>query len=221
VLLAALGTEAGMLRVVRGPPRRDGGRLPRRWAGVEIVVRDVDALLGHAAALPAFAVLRPAVTIDLSDVGSLVHRSGVVMGPGGLQLMVTQPLSQPRGRAFHRAVGDAGPIFAVHLRADRGVQPLSLYRDALGLRSLVTLTFDRGWWHDFWRLPPGHVEVSVLSGGGHGTVEVQVYEPAVLDTVGAPPDRLEGGIGLVTLTVPGSEEARCIVGPAGERLELV
>jgi catechol 2,3-dioxygenase-like lactoylglutathione lyase family enzyme len=241
------GAGRGLVRLVGGTPLAPSPRLPSRWMGVEMVVSvDVDGLAERLAAAGYAAVQAPR-TFDWSDVGSNVHRSVVVRGPGGTRFAFTRPLTQPAGRAFHEALAPVGQVFSVQLCTTDREAVRRFYRHGLGMATLLSKTFTApSVWHDFLSL--GEDEVAELDlykgdapGSGLGGVEVQTYAPRRLGRDPLVLDRLDPGVGMVTLTAadlgvaydaarsaPGARvlsppEAGgfALLGAEGERLEVV
>lgn len=247
VVVGPPGADRGLVRLVGGVPLAPSERLPSRWMGVEMVISvDTDGLAERLAAA-GYAVAQPPRTFDWSDVGSNVHRSTVVLGPGGTRFAFTRPLTQPAGRAFHQALAPVGQIFSVQLCTTDREAVRRFYGDGLGMVALLGKTFTApSFWHDFLAL--GDDEVASLDlykgdapGSGLGGVEVQTYGPQRIGRDPLALDRLDAGVGMVTLTAadldaayeaarsaPGARVLSqplaggfALLGAEGERLEVV
>ncbi|UCG74108.1 MAG: hypothetical protein JSV45_06965 [Chromatiales bacterium] len=206
VLLAAPGTDRGMLRIVRGTERRRSRPVAARWAGAEILVmRGIDTLFEGVSAHPAFTTLHAPFDMDWSEFGSNVHRAFIGQAPGGTHLAFTMALTQPEGRAFPEAAGPVGHVFDVPLiTADFAAESRCL-QHTLGMAPFLSSRFDGGPWHELWSLPPGTpVALDILKGDAPGTglggIELQGYPAAVIDPDAPPVDALDGGACLVTYT---------------------
>lgn len=247
VVVGPAGADRGLVRLVSGAPLPPAERMPSRWMGVEMVISvDTDELAERLAAA-GYAVAQPPRTFDWSDVGSNIHRSTVVLGPGGTRFAFTRPLTQPEGRAFHEALAPVGQIFSVQLCTTDRDAARRFYGDGLGMVALLAKTFTApSFWHDFLSL--GDDEVAALDlyrgdapGSGLGGVEVQTYGAQRIGRDPLAVDRLDPGVGLVTLTAvdldaaygaaraaPGATVLSqpqaggfALLGPEGERLEVV
>lgn len=236
VTVAAPGAERGMVRFLEGPQGAPVEDLREGWASVELVVRDVDGLAERLDASPDFRLRTPPVTFDLAEQGSNVHRATLAWGPGGLLMGFTMALTQPRGRRFTEAAAGVGPVFSVGLRTPDLDRTSDLYRRALGLETLLEVSWRSGPWHRLFGVPEGEeAALRLLKGEGEGTglgtIEVQSF-PAALLGAPAPP-----GIARVTYLTRDAAAARAaaeavaevvdagpgwflVAGDVGERLEV-
>ena len=236
VSVAAHGADRGMIRLLEGAEGAAVEDLREGWASVELVVRDVDGLADRLAASPDFRMRTPPVTFDLTEQGSNVHRAMLAWGPGGLLMAFTMALTQPRGRRFAQADAEVGPIFSVGLRTADLDRTSDLYRRALGLETLLEVSWRSGQWHRMFGVRDGEeAALRLLKGEGEGTglgtIEVQSF-PAALLGAPAPP-----GIAWVTYRTPDVAAARAaaamvaevidagpgwflMAGNVGERLEV-
>jgi catechol 2,3-dioxygenase-like lactoylglutathione lyase family enzyme len=191
VTLAAPGSERGMIRFLEGPEGAPVEDLREGWASVELVVRDVDALAGRLAGSQDFKLRTPPLTFDLTEQGSNVHRATLAWGPGGVLMAFTMALTQPRGRRFAEAAADVGPVFSVGLRTPDLECTSGFYRRALGMETLLEVSWRSGQWHRLFGVPEGEEAALRLlkgegAGTGLGTIEVQSFPPALLRPPAAP-----------------------------------
>lgn len=236
VTVAAGGANRGMVRFLEGPEVAPVEDLRAGWASVELVVRDVDGLADRLAASPEFRMRTPPVTFDLTEQGSNIHRATLAWGPGGLLMGFTMALTEPHGRCFTRADAEVGPVFSVGLRTPDLDRTSGFYQRALGLETLLEVSWRSGQWHRLFGVPEGvEAALRLLKGGGEGTglgtIEVQSF-PAALLGVPSPP-----GVAWVTYRTPdvaaalaGASAAGAVVdqgpgwfvmaGDVGERLEV-
>ncbi|MCG8503106.1 MAG: VOC family protein [Sphingomonadales bacterium] len=254
-LLRSPGAERGMIRIVRGTDRFPERPIGARWSGVEIVVmNDIDGLYERLAAMPEFQVTRPPDNADFSDVGANIHRFFHGRASGGTHLMFTMEVTKPRDYAFPAAEAQVGHVFSIPLVSTDYATSRRFYENDLAMVSVLDDHLTGGIWHETWDLPEGTpVDLSILKGNapgfGWGGVELQGYEPAVVDPVPWSRDRLDGGACLATFTaddidathraLEGSARCTCLgrpvpidappynggrvfaaIGPNGERLEF-
>jgi len=255
IILAATGANRGMIRVVPGPDRIATARLRARWAGVEILVaRDLDALYEKLVALPAFRSIHVPTDSDWSEYGSNIHRAFIGIGPGGTHLAFTMAVTKPLGRDFPATEAGVGYVFDVPLLTDDYARATQFYRGTLGMIAFLESRFTEKPWHDLWGIAKGSpVNLDILKGDAGGTglggIELQGYEPGVVDQAPARRDRLDGGTSIVTYTTGDIDRAYaaissnptatvlgeptafetapyhggrafCAMGPGGERLEV-
>lgn len=255
VILAATGANRGMIRVVPGPDRPRAPILRSRWAGVEILVaHDLDPLYEKLQAHPGFEGFHPPTDSDWSEYGSNIHRAFIGMGPGGTHLAFTMAVTRPVGRDFPVTEAGVGYVFDVPLLTDAYERSTRFYRDTLGMIPFLESRFDDKPWHDLWKLPKGSpVHLDILKGDAGGTglggIELQGYEPGLVDQTPARRDRFDGGTSMVTYTTEDIDAAHaavsadpaasvlgaptafegapyhggrafCLLGPDGERLEI-
>jgi catechol 2,3-dioxygenase-like lactoylglutathione lyase family enzyme len=254
-LLASPGADRGMIRVVRGPARFPSRQIGARWSGVEIVVmRDIDGLCERLCADPTFKLTKPPENADFSDVGANIHRFFHGRPSCGTHFMFTMAITQPREYPFPSAQADVGHIFSIPLVSAEYDRAFRFYKDTLGMIPMLEDHIEGGLWHSTWELPEGlPVELSILKGDapglGFGGVELQGYDPSVIDPAPLGPARFDGGscmgtyttadIDLVYRTLMDSPDARVLsapspiaaapyngarvfgfLGPGGERLEI-
>lgn len=206
MLLAAPGTDRGMLRIVHGAERHRTRPVAARWAGVEILVmRDIDELFARLSAHPAFNTLHAPFDMDWSEFGSNVHRAFIGRAPGGTHLAFTMAVTQPRGREFPAAAGPVGHVFDVPLITADFAAESRFLEQTLGMVPFLSSRFDGGPWHDLWSLPPGTpVALDILKGDAPGTglggIELQGYPAAVIDSDVPAADQLDGGACMATYT---------------------
>lgn len=206
MLLAAPGTDRGMLRIVRGAERRRTRPVAARWAGVEILaMRDIDELFARVSAHPAFTTLHAPFDMDWSEFGSNVHRAFIGRAPGGTHLAFTMAVTQPKGREFPAAAGPVGHVFDVPLITADFAADSRFLQNTLGMVPFLSSRFDSGPWHALWSLPADTpVALDILKGDAPGTglggIELQGYPAAVIDPETGRGDALDGGACLVTYT---------------------
>lgn len=215
VTVAAPGAGRGMIRFREGPESQPVADLRQGWASVELVVRDVDGLAERLAVSPGFRVRTPPVTFDLTAEGSNVHRACLAWGPGGLLMGFTMAVTQPRGRRFTEAPAEVGPVFSVGLRTPDLDRTSGFYARALGLETLLEVSWRSGLWHRIFDVPEGEeAALRLLKGAGEGTglgtIEVQSF-PARLLGPPAPP-----GISHVTYLAPDLAAARAAASAVAE-----
>jgi catechol 2,3-dioxygenase-like lactoylglutathione lyase family enzyme len=200
------GATRGMVRVVAGEDRVRSRPLAARWAGIEMVVAsDIDALHARLASRPGFATLQEPVTMDWSEFGSNQHRAFIGRGPGGTHLSFTMALTRPIGREFPQASAPVGHVFELPLVTAHFERAHAFYCGTLGMTPILESAFDRGLWHEIWKLPqPAPVKLHLLKGDAPGTglgaIELTGYDATLIDAAPAARDRLDGGTCLVTFT---------------------
>jgi catechol 2,3-dioxygenase-like lactoylglutathione lyase family enzyme len=187
VLLGEPGASSGMVCLVDDRIRPSGGGLPRGWDSVEIVVADVNTAAERLEGRPGVARVWGPRDVDLSALGSNVHRSAVWRMPWGTHLILTMGITQPANRSFPSASPGGGRVFEVHLRTDRFDRALDLYAKALQMPVLMHMRGSHGPIQEAWGLPAGTpVTMSLLKSGGAGTgggaVELQGHAGASLQS---------------------------------------
>jgi len=243
------GSDRGMLRLVEGRrwPRPEGllgeaveptfpldagGRpgFARGWSGVELVVEDVDELYRQIRERHVFAIMKEPFTVDLTAVGSNLHRAFVMRVTPAFYMAFTMALTQPDDREFPAGTSPVGPIFAVHCRTDDHDRFLRHYQGELGFRSFLEMEMTEGFLHDLWGLDSGVGTTLCLikgdgEGTGHGSIEVQGYPRGFLVVPDERPGRIlsvtySAAVATPDLPRPG-KGIRTEVGPEGELLEVV
>ena len=250
------GTSRGMVRVVAGAERPRTRAMATRWAGVEMIVtRELDELHARLSRYPAFHSFLPPSTWDWTEYGSNVHRAFIGSVPGGTHLAFTMGLTRPVGREFPTAAAQVGHVFDVPLVTTRFPECKRFYCETLGMVPFLQSEFRDHLWHRLWKLPPDSpARLDIYKGNAPGTglggIELQGYEPFIVDPEPAQVDRFDGGACLLTYTSDDIEAACAAVaadpaarllsrpqaldfapydgarmfafqGPAGERVELV
>ncbi len=253
VLLRAPKSDNGLIRLVGAAPTEPAAleERGRGWAAIEFVTNDVNAVLDKMAASPGFSVLTPAGNIDLTSADSLLHRSFLGRGPGGVTLIFTQALGEPRGRRFPRASGLVGHVFNSVLRTDRAERTRGFYVDDLGMVPFLETQLRDAVFNSLLGLPPDMcLDLRMVRGGvpgtGRGSIEIQSYPDGVLAGRRSSARTLPQGLAIVTYVARDVESAfhlgatsrgRCLadspvqlaegglgfalLGTEGERLEIV
>ncbi len=256
VVLRSPGASRGMVRIVSGVERPRSRALAARWAGIEMIIsRDLDAVHEQLAADPAFQVSVPPSTWDWTEYGSNIHRAFIGTAPGGTHLACTMGLTKPQGRDFPEALAQVGHVFDVPLVTTRFEDCKRFYCGTLGMVPFLQSRFENHLWHQLWKLPgdsPARLDIykGNAPGTGLGGIELQGYEPALVDPEPALADRFDGGACLLTYTSDDIDAAHAAVaadagarvlsaprtvdaapyrrarmfafqGPAGERVEII
>jgi hypothetical protein len=255
-VLRSPGSTRGMVRVVAGNERARSRPMAARWGGVEMIVsHDVDGLATRLQALPGFRTFVPPSDWDWTEYGSNIHRAFIGTAPGGTHLAFTMGLTPPKGREFPVALAQVGHVFDVPLITTRFEDCKRFYCGTLGMVPFLQSEFRDHLWHRLWRLPPeSPARLDIYKGNAPGTglggIELQGYEPHIVDPEPAAVDRLDGGACLLTYTsddidaafaaVSADPAARALsapapiaaapydgaraftfLGPVGERVEIV
>ncbi len=219
----------GRVRLLHGSERTRIRPLTPRWAGIEMIVsHDIDGLYQRLAAIPWLKILQEPVTMDWSEFGSNQHRACIFRGPGGTHLSFTMGLTKPVGREFPATQAWAGHVFELPLVTADFAAVRAFYGDLLGMQPILSSAFERGLWHQIWKLPePTPVRLDILKGDAPGTglggLELTGYPAGVIDVLPAAADRFDAGTCLVTLTSERIDEvfervsrdprARCLARP--------
>lgn len=219
----------GRVRLLHGSERTRVRPLTPRWAGIEMIVsHDIDGLYQRLAAIPWLTTLQEPVTMDWSEFGSNQHRACIFRGPGGTHLAFTMGLTRPVGREFPATQAWAGHVFELPLVTADFAAARAFYGGLLGMQPILSSAFDRGLWHQIWKLPePTPVRLDILKGDAPGTglggLELTGYPAGVIDVLPAAADRFDAGTCLVTLTseriaevferVSRDPRARCLARP--------
>ena len=254
-LLRSPGADRGMIRVVKGGDRFPKRPIGARWTGVEIVVmHDIDELYERLADMAEFKPAKAPDNADFTDVGANIHRFFPGRASGGTHLMFTMAVTPARDYAFPAADAQVGHIFSIPLASTDFKKSRHFYADDLHMTSVLDDHLEGGIWHQTWDLEDGTpVDLSILKGNapgfGLGGIELQGYDPDLVDAVAWAPDRLDGGACLATFTVDDIDRtyqgllnsSRCMligapapvasppydggraftaIGPGGERLEF-
>ena len=196
----------GRVRLLHGSERTRIRPLTPRWAGIEMIVsHDIDGLYERLTAIPWLTTLQAPVTMDWSEFGSNQHRACIFRGPGGTHLSFTMGLTRPVGREFPATQAWAGHVFELPLVTADFAAVRAFYGDLLGMQPILSSAFDRGLWHQIWKLPePTPVRLDILTGDapdtGLGGLELTGYPAGVIDILPAAADRFDAGTCLVTLT---------------------
>jgi catechol 2,3-dioxygenase-like lactoylglutathione lyase family enzyme len=190
VTVAAAGADRGMIRFAEGRSGADEA-LRQGWGSVEMVVRDVDGLAQRLKRSEHFRLRTSPVTFDLTDVGSNVHRAAMAWGPGNLLMGFTMAVTQPRGRRFTEVWNEVGPVFSVGLRTPDLDRTSMFYRAALGMETLLEVSWRSGQWHRMFGVPDGEeAALRLLKGAGPGTglgtIEVQSFPITILQPAASP-----------------------------------
>jgi catechol 2,3-dioxygenase-like lactoylglutathione lyase family enzyme len=190
VTVAAAGADRGMIRFAEGRSGADEV-LRRGWGSVEMVVRDVDGLVERLKRSEHFRLRTLPVTFDLTDVGSNVHRAAMAWGPGDLLMAFTMAVTQPRGRHFTEVRNEVGPVFSVGLRTPDLDRTSMFYKAALGMETLLEVSWRSGQWHGIFGVPDGEEAALRLlkgagAGTGLGTIEVQSFPSTILQPAASP-----------------------------------
>jgi catechol 2,3-dioxygenase-like lactoylglutathione lyase family enzyme len=166
--------------------------------------------------------------MDWSEFGSNQHRAFILRGPGGTHLAFTMGLTKPLGREFPATQAWAGHVFELPLVTADFAAARAFYGDLLGMQPILSSRFDRGLWHQVWKLPePTPVSLDILKGDAPGTglggLELTGYPAELIDEPPAPATRFDAGTCLVTLTseridevfdrVSSDPRARCMARP--------
>ena len=216
VTVVAPGADRGMIRFAEGNESVAVKDLRRGWGSVELVVRDVDSLAERLRRSDHFRLRTAPVTFDLTEQGSNIHRATMAWGPGGLLMGFTMAVTQPRG--FTEVRHEVGPVFSVGLRTPDLEQTSAFYHRALGMETLLEVSWRSGDWHRIFNVPEGEeATLRLLKGAGQGTglgtIEVQSF-PARLLGPPAPP-----GIAWVTYRTHDADAARAAADRVGEVIE--
>ena len=236
VSVAAQDADRGMIRFAEGNQSVAVEDLRRGWASVELVVRDVDGLAERLRGSDHFRLRTEPVTFDLTEQGSNVHRAAMAWGPGGLLMGFTMAVTQPRGRRFTEVGHEVGPVFSVGLRTPDLDKTSVFYRRALGMETLLEVSWRSGDWHRIFNVPEGEeAALRLLKGEGQGTglgtIEVQSFPARLLGPPALP------GIAAVTYhtrdvnaalgaaervgeVVEDQAGSFTLIGDCGERLEV-
>lgn len=216
------GADRGMVRIVTGPERLPpAGRMGTRWSGIEIVVmKDIEGLHASLAADPAHRVIHGLKDADFTDVGANIHRFFICRPPGGTHIIYTQAVTKARDYEFPAAGSRIGHIFDVHLVSREFARSRKFYRETLGMIAVLEDKFDRGMWHDTWKLPDGrHVDLDIIKGDaegfGLGGIEMQGYDNDLIDPLPAVADRFDGGSCMATFSTRDIDAAYRAVAASG------
>jgi len=218
VTVAAARADRGMIRFAKGDESVAVEDLRRGWASVELVVRDVDGLAERLRRSDQFHLHTGPVTFDLTEQGSNVHRAAIAWGPGGLLMGFTMAVTQPRGRRFTEVAHEVGPVFSVGLRTPDLDKTSAFYRGALGMETLLEVSWRSGDWHRIFNVPEGEeAALRLLKGEGQGTglgtIEVQSFPARLLGPPALP------GIASVTYHTRDINAALEAAGRVGEVVE--
>jgi catechol 2,3-dioxygenase-like lactoylglutathione lyase family enzyme len=255
-VLRSGSTTRGMVRIVAGRERPRSRPMAARWAGVEMVVgHDLDGLHARLSRHAGFRTFVPPSDWDWTEHGSNLHRAFIGTAPGGTHLAFTMGLTKPVGRDFPATQAQVGHVFDVPLVTDRFEDCKRFYCGTLGMLPFLQSAFTDHLWHRLWKLPPASpARLDIYKGNAPGTglggIELQGYEPDLVDPEPASVDRLDGGACLLTYTSDDLDAAHAAVaadgavrafsaprridaapyrgartfaflGPAGERVEIV
>lgn len=196
----------GQVRLVHGGQRARLRPLTPRWSGIEMIVsHDIDSLYARLSSVPWLQTMQAPVTMDWSEFGSNQHRAFILRGPGGTHLAFTMGLTRPSGREFPATSVWAGHVFELPLVTSEFAKVRAFYGDVLGMQPILTSSFERGPWHDIWKLPaPTPVQLDILKGDAPGTglggLELTGYPAEVIDVLPAARQRFDAGTCLVTLS---------------------
>ncbi|MCU0760176.1 MAG: hypothetical protein MUF07_13395 [Steroidobacteraceae bacterium] len=218
----------GMVRIVAGCERPRSRPMAARWAGVEMIVgHDLDGLHARLSRHAGFRTFVPPSDWDWTEYGSNLHRAFIGTAPGGTHLAFTMGLTQPTGREFPATPAQVGHVFDVPLVTHRFEDCQRFYCGTLGMVPFLQSAFTDHLWHRLWKLPPGSpARLDIYKGHAPGTglggIELQGYEPAIVDPEPAPADRFDGGACLLTYTSDDLDAAHAAVAadPAVHGLSL-
>ena len=144
----------GRVRLLHGSERTRSKPLTPRWSGIEMIVsHDIDGLYQRLAAIPWLTTMQAPVTMDWSEFGSNQHRAFILRGPGGTHLAFTMGLTKPLGREFPATQAWAGHVFELPLVTADFAAVRAFYGGLLGMQPILSSRFDRGLWHQIWKLP--------------------------------------------------------------------
>lgn len=148
----------------------------------------------------------------------------------------TMAVTQPAGRGFTGVRDEVGRVFSVGLRTADLERTSDLYRTALGMETLLEVSWREGQWHSMFGVPKGeeaalHLLKGAGTGTGLGTIEVQSFPEHLL---GPPPatglisatyqtgdaDAARAAAELVGEVVDVTRVSFVLVGDMGQRLEV-
>lgn len=158
------GMAYGMIRIVAGPERDRQRQRAARWGGIEIVVmHDLDEIYAAMAARDDCTPFGPPATYDFTHADSNIHRAVSIKLPGGTHVTMTMAVTEPKGRAFHRAQSQVGHIFEVPITTSDYARCRGFYEKTLGMIAMLETVSDDGPMHAAWKIPPARRITSTFS----------------------------------------------------------
>jgi hypothetical protein len=217
-IVAAAGAEHGVLRLVEGLAPAPASLQTVGWQALHVAVSNVDHLTRSLRLNDWFAINGGPADIEVRRGSAPTDRGSEVVGPGGVQWSLIQPIRPRLGRKTPRPPADSvSPIEGAVLASRDYRQARSLYQ-TLGLRTTAEFQV---------RLATVNRERAVDSTTTYPLTRFEIESLAYLEVDGFPADaarrphpagELPAGIGIVTLQVRNLEQVYRRVEVLGYRL---